>query len=74
VLADQSRHSLESDSQIRELASMLGLHTAIGLAPFVEMLLAEFAEMGMALHQQLPMKRPAVMPIMRFSPISSDTW
>lgn len=73
VLADQSQHSFESDYQIRKLASELGLHTTFGPAPSIEMLLAEFAKMGVALHQLHPMKGPAAMADMRFSPSSSDT-
>lgn len=74
VLVDKSLHSFQSDSQVRELAQMLRLHQTFVPAPSVEMLLAEFAEVGLRMHMLAPMKGPAVSPFRSMNPVNDGSW
>jgi hypothetical protein len=56
VLSHNSNLSFNSDFQIRDLATKLGLHQVFGPTPLVEMLLQEMANMAQEIQALLPMK------------------
>lgn len=66
VIAGNTVQTFESDSQVRELASAIGLHNGFGPAPSIEMLLQETASLVNEAHKFLPMKGSVMQPSWNF--------